>query len=157
MKKLILILCIISLGISTLNAKDKKQLAVQDTGNIIILNTPSTTSSTNKKEKWKLNKKNNKTEIQVYSNSNGVKFKSNSKIIITINTNITNVEDIENIYNIKFVRYMKSGDIHSSIKEALFINNSGIDTARIINNITSDESVEIEGITPDLIFNMMTF
>jgi hypothetical protein len=52
---------------------------------------------------------------------------------------------------------MKSGDIHSSIKEALFINNSGIDTARIINNITSDESIEIEGITPDLIFNMMTF
>ena len=156
MKKIILILCMISIGISTLNAKGKKELVAKEIGNIIILNAP-TASLTNRKQKWKLIKKDNKTGIQVYSNSNGVKFKSNSKIIITINTNITNIKDIENIYNIKFVRYMKSGDIHSSIKEALFINNSGIDTARIINNITSDESVEIEGITPDLIFNMMTF
>jgi hypothetical protein len=156
MKKIILILCMISIGISILNANDKKELVAKEIGNIIILNVP-TISLTNRKQKWKLIKKDNKTGIQVYSNSNGVKFKSNSKIIITINTNITNIKDIENIYNIKFVRYMKSGDIHSSIKEALFINNSGIDTARIINNITSDESIEIEGITPDLIFNMMTF
>jgi hypothetical protein len=153
MKKIILIVWIISMGIVGLNAKDKKMLNNEETTfvtNMKVLNINNT------KEKWRIDNKKS-SDIQIYTNSNGVKFKSNSKIIITINTKTTKIEDIEHIYDIKFLRYMKSGDINSDIKDALFENTSNMDTANIVNNLSNDNILKIESIMPDLIFNMKTF
>jgi hypothetical protein len=52
---------------------------------------------------------------------------------------------------------MKSGDIRSDIKDALFENTSNTDTANIVNNLSNDNILKVESIMPDLIFNMKTF
>jgi hypothetical protein len=74
-----------------------------------------------------------------------------------LSQNQDNLKDIESVYNIKFLRYMKSGDIHLDIKDALFENTSNTDTANIVNNLSNDNIIKVESIMPDLIFNMKTF
>jgi len=152
MKKLILIMCLICVGVVSLNANNKKDLNTTDikiVPNIMVLNTISA------KQNWKILVKDENSTVQEYINDNGEKFRSNSKIIIKIDTMNVDTTDIENKYNLEFVRYMYI-DGNSSIKKALFKNNTTEDTANIINNISSDESIEIKSIMPDIIFNMIT-
>jgi hypothetical protein len=152
MKKLILIMCLICVGVVSLNANNKKDLNTTDikiVPNIMVLNTISA------KQNWKILVKDENSTVQEYINDNGEKFRSNSKIIIKIDTMNVDTTDIENKYNLEFVRYMYI-DGNSSIKKALFKNSTTEDTANIINNISSDESIEIKSIMPDIIFNMIT-
>jgi lipopolysaccharide export LptBFGC system permease protein LptF len=145
MKKLILIMCLICVGVVVVNANNKKDINI--TSNIMVLNNIST------KQNWKVLVKDDNSNIQEYINANGEKFRSNSKIIIKIDTMYVDTMDIENKYNLEFVRYMHI-DENSSIKKALFKNSTTEDTANIINNISSDENIEIKSIMPDIIFNM---
>jgi hypothetical protein len=154
MKKIILILCMICVGVVVVTANNKKDINTTDikiVPNIMVLNTIS------EEQNWKVVAKDDNSNIQEYINDSGEKFRSNSKIIIKIDTMYVDTMDIENKYNLEFVRYMYETDENSSIKKALFKNISTIDTANIINIISSDESIEIQSIMPDIIFNMKTF
>ena len=82
-----------------------------------------------------------------YSDLSGHQFTSNSDIIIKFFEKNIDIKYIESTYSLKFKRIMTSGDY-------IFINNSDVDTIRIIDLLLSDKNIKIKRLMPDFTMNM---
>jgi len=85
--------------------------------------------------------------ITHYAFANGNRFNSKSEIMVKFkSTSHIDIESIEKKYHLKLKRKMNSGDY--------LFENLGNNTLDIINLLLTDESANIERVSPNMILNM---